>query len=130
MAEIRYLTKEQLVEINKRVLKENRVKRADSPRVASRSRLDYIIKETQQLEGDQYEKAACLLIGITRGHAFDSGNRRTAYAAAKVFLEANGLKLEVEPEARILMGVREGFYKTAEIVEWLKGNAIRDFRRA
>jgi prophage maintenance system killer protein len=68
-------------------------------------------------------------VGLTKRHAFDSGNRRTAYAATKLFLEANGEILEAEPDPRILMGIREGFYQTEEVVEWLKGNGIRAFRR-
>jgi prophage maintenance system killer protein len=81
------------------------------------------------LDGDAFAKGACLLIGLTKRHAFDSGNRRTAYAAAKLFLEANGKTMEVEHDPRVLTGVREGFYSTEEVVEWLKGNGIREFRR-
>jgi len=37
------------------------------------------------------------MVGVCKeAHAFDSGNRRTAYAATKVFLEANGEKLDID----------------------------------
>ena len=68
-----------------------------------------------------------LLIQLTKAHAFDSGNRRTAYAAAKLFLEANGKQLNIKVEPTVLKGNREGFYETHEVVEWLKGNGIRAF---
>jgi len=54
---------------------------------------------------------------------------RTAYAAAKLFLGANGKTLNIQVEPRVLMGIREGFYRTEEVVEWLKGHGIRSFLR-
>jgi prophage maintenance system killer protein len=90
LAKFEYLSALQLVEINNRVLKETRARKADSHRVASRTKLDAIIGDVRTLDGDAFAKAACLLTGLTRRHAFDSGNRRTAYAATKLFLEANG----------------------------------------
>jgi death-on-curing family protein len=129
LVKFEYLSALQLIEINNRVLKETRARKADSHRVASRTKLDAIIWEVRALEGDAFAKAASLLIGLTKRHAFDSGNRRTAYAAAKLFLEANGKTMDVEHDPRVLTGIREGFYSTEEIVEWLKGNGIRDFRR-
>jgi len=124
-----YLTAEQLAEINRRVLKEVKVKRADSHRVANRAKLESIVEEVRGLDGDVFEKATCLLVGLTKKHAFDSGNRRTAYTATKLFLEANGEALKADPGPRVLTGIREGFYRTEEVVEWLKGNGIREFKR-
>ncbi len=109
--EVRYLTAEEIIEINKRVLKEVNVKRADSHRVASRQKIEHALAEVQKQEGDAYWKAATLLVGLTRAHAFDSGNRRTAYAATKVFLQANGKRLDLEVEPRVLTGIRKGFIK-------------------
>ncbi len=111
--EVRYLTAE---EINERVLKEIRVKRGDSDRVASRKKIEDALAEVQKKDRDVYWKAATLLVGLTRAHAFDSGNRRTAYAATKVFLEANGKRLDLEVEPRVLTGIREGFYQTREVM--------------
>jgi len=111
-----------------RVLKDIRVKRADSHRVANRKKLDSVVDEVRALDGGAYEKAACLLIGLTKKHAFDSGNRRTAYAATELFLEANDETLKAEPDPTVLTGIREGFYRTEEVVEWLKGNGIQEFR--
>lgn len=129
MPEARYLTVDEVIEVNQNVLKEIRVKRADSHRVASRNKLQDVIKSVQEDDGDIYSKAATLLIQLTRAHAFDSGNRRTAYAAAKLFLEANGKELSIEVEPKVLTGIREGFYETREVVEWLKGNGVRAFVR-
>ena len=129
MSETRYLTVDEVVAVNKGVLKEIRVKKADSHRVASRQKIEDALKKVQAEEGDTFQKAAVLLIELTKAHAFDSGNRRTAYAAAKLFLEANGEGLNIEVEPKVLTGIREGFYETLEIAEWLKGNGIRTFLR-
>jgi hypothetical protein len=42
------------------------VKRADSHRVANRKKLDSVVDEVRMLDGDAYEKAACLLVGLTK----------------------------------------------------------------
>ena len=118
-----------MVDINKNVLKEIIVKKADSHRVASRQKIEDALGEVLKEERDVYWKASVLLIRLTKAHAFDSGNRRTAYAATKLFLEANGKTLAFEVEPKVLTGIREGFYQTKEIVEWLKGNGIRPFIR-
>ena len=123
-----YLTAEQLAEINRRVLREVKVKRADSHHVANRAKLDSIVEEVRALDGDVFDKATCLLVCLTKKHVFDSGNRRTAYTATKLFLEANGEALKVDPDPRVLTGIREGFYRTDEVVEWLKGMASRSSR--
>lgn len=117
------------MEINKRVLKEIKVKRGDSHRIASRRKIEEALLRVEETQGDIYEKAALLLIGLTRAHAFDSGNRRTAYASTELFLRANEGRLKVQSEAKVLTGIREGFYETREIVEWLKGNGIRPYIR-
>ncbi len=126
---MRYLTFEEIVDINKNVLKEIRVRKADSHRVASRQKIEDALRNVQAEDRDVYWKAAVLLIQLTKAHAFDSGNRRTAYAATKLFLEANGKTLSIEVEPRVLTGIREGFYQTEEVVEWLKGHGIRAFVR-
>lgn len=129
MAGTEYLSVDQLVEINNRVLKEIRVKRADSHRIADRRKLESVVEKVRTLKGGAFEKGACLLVELTKQHAFDSGNRRTAYAATKLFLEANGGSMNAAADPKVLTGIREGFYRSDEIVEWLKGYGIREFRR-
>jgi hypothetical protein len=47
LTRIEYLSTEQLIEINRRVLKDIRVKKADSHHVANRKKLDSIIEEVR-----------------------------------------------------------------------------------
>ena len=98
LTRIEYLSTEQLVEINKRVLKDIKVKRADSHRVANRKKLDSVVEEVRALDGGAYEKAACLLDRPDEEARLRQRNRRTAYAATELFLEANGETLKAEPE--------------------------------
>jgi death on curing protein len=112
LPELKYLTLDEIIEVNKNALNEIRVKRADSHRVASRHKIEDVLSKVQAEEGDAYLKAAVLLVQLTKAHAFDSGNRRTAYAATKLFLNANGKTLDIEVEPRVLTGIREGFYQT------------------
>ena len=45
---------------------------------------------------DLYEVAAAYLFGIGKNHPFVDGNKRTAFAAADIFLFLNGLSVEAE----------------------------------
>lgn len=48
-------------------------------------------------EPDLCELAAAYLFGIAKNHPFVDGNKRTAFAAADLFLFLNGLSVEAEP---------------------------------
>lgn len=129
MAGLRYPTIDELIELNKRVLREIKVKKADRHRVLSRSALDNLLRMVREEEGDIYEKAVTLLTGLVRTHHFASGNRRTAYLAAKGFLEMNGEKTAVVHDPRVLQGIREEFYTRDEIKRWLQGHETKEFKR-
>lgn len=129
MSETKYLTIDELRDVNRAVLKAIRVKKADQPGIRNLGNLRSTLKSVRETAGDIYDKAATMLEGLVRLHPFESGNRRTAYAATRIFLEANGEKVNVIYDAGVLMGVRESFYQRDEIKSWLKGNAIRRFER-
>lgn len=115
MPNIKYLTLEELVKANKQVLKEITVRKADRHEVSSKAGLQQILEGVENLTGDIYDKAALLLSDLVRKHCFVSANKRTAYAATRLFLEANSVEMRDLQEPRILIGVREGFYNTDEI---------------
>ena len=125
-----YPTAEELVELNKRVLREIRVKKADQHKVLSRQKLEDAVKRTKEAEGDVYAKAVTFLSELVRSHAFASGVRRTAFTATISFLKTNGANPRVTHDPKVLMGVRERFYTNDEIKSWLKGNEIRKFTRS
>ncbi len=49
-------------------------------------------------EPDVFELAAAYLFGIAKNHPFVDGNKRTALAAADLFLVFNGWSLEADPD--------------------------------
>jgi len=129
MSDVNYPTIDDLIELNRRVLGEIRVKKADRHRVLSRSGLEHLLRLAREQAGDAYEKAVTLLIGLVRTYPFASGNRRTAYLATMSFLEMNGEGANVVHDPKVLQGIREEFYTRDEIKAWLKGHEIKEFRR-
>ena len=129
---VKYPSVEKIIELNLLALSMIRAKKADQACVLSRGKLSQALEESKNFEGDIYDKAVILLKGIVQKHAFASGNRRTAFLAAKYFLMANKAAINVEdkPEnARVLLGIREGYYSGEEIKEWIKNGKIREFSR-
>jgi death-on-curing family protein len=122
---ILYPTPEEVIEANRRVLQQIRVRKADQHGVlmgkVGKNKILKAIDDSESEAGGIYEKAAVLLIGIVRGHAFESGNRRTAYAVAADFLESNGYGVTNTYDVAVIKGIRSGTHKKAEVASWLKG---------
>jgi len=129
MSDVIYPTIDELVELNRRVLGEIRVKKADRHQVLSRSGLEHLMRLVEEQAGGVYEKSVTLLTVLVRTHPFASGNRRTAYLATMSFLRINGRTATVQHDPRVLQGIREEFYTRDEIKAWLKGYEIKEFRR-
>ena len=132
MGKIQYPTPSEIIELNKILLKEIKVKKADKPELLSYKALTKCIEACQSLEGDMYDKATCLLKNLVQKHPFASGNRRTAFAATERFLSNNGAKLNITDakfHVQTFKGIREGYYSDEEIKNWLKTGEIREFKR-
>jgi len=132
MAEIIYPTIERIVEYNFLAIMIIKVKKADQAKVISKPRLEYILEECKKTQGDIYDKATVLFINIIRLHPFASGNRRTAFLMAKEFLLTNNAKFKIQDDpsqAKIMIGIREGYYTPEEVKEWLKNGKIKEFNR-
>jgi len=56
--------------------------------------------EGKHLHKDLYEQAAAYAFHLCQNHPFVDGNKRTALAAALVFLSLNGIELE-DPKERL-----------------------------
>jgi death-on-curing protein len=70
--------------------------------------------------------AASYAVGIAKNHAFVDGNKRTAFVAAAVFLERNGLNLTApEAEATVAMlRVAEGSMSEKQLARWLDQHTV------
>ena len=132
MKKLLYPTVERVIACNYRILTEIKVKKADRPELLSHRKLANALDDAKKLEGDLYDKAALLLKDLVQAHAFASGNRRTAFLITKDFLFENGGKFAIRDDpknARVLQGVRKGFYTQEELKEWIKHGKIREFKR-
>jgi death-on-curing protein len=132
MDKIKYPSKEEIIEFNILVLSLIKVKKADTPKVLSNQNLDLVIKNCEKNEGDSYDKAVTLLKGLVQKHPFSSGNRRTAFITTKYFIKLNKRKFNITDDptyARVMLGIREGYYSDDEIKNWIKNGKIRKFKR-
>lgn len=68
-------------------------------------------------------KAASLLFGLARNHAFIDGNKRTALLATLQFLNVNGLDLDLsltEEAYKTVVQVASGSLSLDDLTEWIR----------
>jgi death on curing protein len=67
-------------------------------------------------------KAGALMHSLVMNHAFDDGNKRTAYAVMTRFLNSNGFKIVASQDDVVIMcvAVDNQGWKVKKILEWLK----------
>jgi death on curing protein len=76
---------------------------------------------------DMFLKAAALLDAIARNHGFRDGNKRTAMAAAVLYLEQNDIKVVFTNQEyeHIMLHVVNDKPSIGEIKEWLERHVIK-----
>jgi len=69
--------------------------------------------------------AAACAFGLARNHLFIDGNKRTAFVAAEVFLDLNGMTLTASDEDCVLTMLRlaAGEIDEDAFADWLRSNA-------
>jgi len=95
--------------------------------LGSRKGIQAVLEEVKAAEekGLTYQ-AALLMKRLVYRHFFDSGNHRTAYALAKMFLRRNGRHLRITRFEQSYEFIRRiGVEEIEEIQEWVEhgGNA-------
>lgn len=89
-----YLTAEDIIKINVYVIKTFSPKEPIG--VKNANALKMAVAQTRQVVFEQelypsvIEKAAILMINLTKRHPFHNGNKRTAWVAMDLFLKTNG----------------------------------------
>ena len=109
-----------------------RKSKRDQAKTISVSYIQKAIDKTKMNPGDIYEKAARLLIELTRIHAFESGNKRTAFLTTKKFVLKNEGKFNIKDtinNVKVMIGIRENYYSQNEIKEWIMNGKIKKFER-
>lgn len=117
---MKYLTAEQVAQINARIL--------GSRSVINRSLLESAISRSrhsafgQDVYPDIFSKAAALFHSLVQNHPFLDGNKRTAFVATVMFLSLNAYWLEVEQDeaVRFVLQVANRRVNLKQIGDWLK----------
>ena len=132
MVEVIYPTVEEIQYNNIIAIEMFRRSKHDQAKTINVSFLQKVIDVVKAAPGDMYDKAALLLLELTRIHAFESGNKRTAFLTTKNFVITNGERFRIpdkENNVKIMIGIRENYYTQKEIKEWIKHGKIKTFKR-
>ena len=132
MVKIIYPTVEEIQFNNIIAIEMFRRSKHDQAKTISISFIQKVIDAVKIVPGDLYDKAALLLFELTRIHAFESGNKRTAFLTTKKFIVTNGAQFRIpdkENNVKIMIGIRENYYTQKEIKEWIKHGKIKAFKR-
>lgn len=75
---------------------------------------------------DLFDLAAAYAFGIASNHAFNDGNKRTAWSSCVLFLRVNGIGLGVEAPKAVEQVVRlaAGQVDEAGFAAWLRARAV------
>ena len=93
----------------------------------SKSSLDYILDAVKDI-GESLpwkkrivKKAAFLLYNVIVIHPFLNGNKRTGFALAEAFLQANGYELNVEANDayQLLLDIAAGKISEIDVEDWV-----------
>ena len=82
----------------------------------------------EPLHATPWEAAAAYLFHLARNHPFVDGNKRTALAAALVFLGLNGFTVEADDDAvtGLVVGVASGAVSKSEVAVFLQRHGRAD----
>lgn len=128
-----HLSKEELIEINRRVVAVNR----DPHAVQNAANLDYVVEILPEKYANKPEeeqviwKSAFLLHFIAaKGHIFAEGNKRTALMATSSFLMKNNYSLRYDgPDfpslTRLILSVAEGKLSVTQVAKFIQTNLVR-----
>ena len=74
---------------------------------------------------DLFDLAAAYCFALVKGHAFQDGNKRTAYIAAVVFLEVNGFVCAPEQADIVttMLDAAKGTVTESQLADWFRTNS-------
>ena len=132
MVEIIYPTVDEIQYYNTIAIEMFRKSKQDIAKTISISYLQKSVDKVKINPGDIYDKASLLLIELTQMHAFESGNKRTAFLTTKKFVIKNEGKFNIPDtvnNVKVMIGIREKYYTQKEIKEWIINGKIKKFER-
>ena len=126
---MRYLTLNEILRLHEMIIAES----GGALNVVSLAALQSAVAQPQMMFGgeDLYptvvDKAATIAFSIVNNHPFMDGNKRTAHAAAAVFLLLNGFDIEasVDEQERVMLGLAAGELDRYTFTNWLRGHVVQ-----
>lgn len=122
---IRFLTIDDIVEINDLVLKltPDEIKGIKDQAILESSQQSPSCHRYYAQTDDIFALAAVLGASLAKNHAFHNGNKRTAAKSVVVFLALNGWELTAPGDETITMyvGIVCNEYSREEFADWLAG---------
>jgi len=114
----RLLTCRAIIALNKKIVK----KSGGMIGIISSERIEEILSEMKKEESDLLLQASVLMCETITKQPFADGNRRTAYEAAKAFLNINGIDLITsDDEIEIVVDkILADMMNREELKEWFK----------
>lgn len=84
----------------------------------------YATFDGKELYPTKEEKAAKLGYGLVSNHAFIDGNKRIGIYVMLMFLEVNGIPIDVPNKeiVRVGLALADGSMKYKELLEWIRAN--------
>ncbi len=129
---LNYPTVEEIQYYNTIAIEMFRKNKHDEAKTITVSYIKKAIEKVKNKQGNLYDKAAVLIYELTRVHAFESGNKRTAFLTTKKYVIKNEGKFNIPDSTdnvKVMIGIRENYYSLTEIKEWIKNGKIKEFRR-
>lgn len=124
----RYLTAEQVLFLHSRLIQETGGAHGvrDLSMLLSGLGRPQATFDGSELHTELFSKGAALMDSLIRNHPFVDGNKRTAIAAAGLFLRLNGFSLVVDCDemVRFTLGCAQSEMELSEISAWLRIHCI------
>lgn len=78
----------------------------------------------QELYPDFVDKAAVLIVRLTKNHPLPDGNKRAAWVVLRVFIEVNGWRWvsypSVDKAEEVVLAIASGEYDQGSVANWLR----------
>ena len=119
---LKYLSKGQVILIHDKIIESFSKEKGEM----NLGNLEATLERVESYRGNDTEalfwKASILLERIILGHPFIDGNKRTAYEAARIFLQINNRSLSAEEDEviNLLVGIAKSKKNRFSIKHWLE----------
>ena len=124
--EIVYPSLEQIIDINRRMIKEFGGLFLEPDNLLNRTAIEYILEAigavffSIELYPTLKDKACAMTFHIISRHVFNDGNKRTAIHVALEFLEINNVNISIDDSViDLAVRIANGRANKIELLEWL-----------